>query len=178
MGAKGRPTLYRDPNVEEGFNSPGYDNRGNLFVEAGDICISGPCPQDLDELAAGTQTLTPLTLSNFSLGESSLGGVMWDGKYLAVGQVVFGGNTNINRIVVSDGIATSVSQLTLTARCGTNYQFQFWIAGHTLVGGFNTACGQIGYWRYPKGGDPAKAIKPSEAPKFASGVTVSVARSR
>src|ERR1700761_7014239 len=51
---------------------PGYDNKGNLFVEVGpNVC----------ELPAGGSALIDVTLDH-SLGFP--GSIMWDGKYLAL----------------------------------------------------------------------------------------------
>ena len=175
-GAKGHPTEYQDPSPYglSYYPSPGYDNQGNLFVEATGCFVYPPPPMNFDELPRGGNALIPLT-TNFSIPNCGGGGVTWDGSYLAVGTgSSASSSTLIYRVTVSNGTATAASSLNLTDGCSSYYLPQFWIMGHTLVGGSSTCHGSVGYWSYPHGGFPKKTIRPHLAPKSAAGATISL----
>lgn len=163
--ASGTPTSYADPSIVN-YWPPGYDNAGNLFVET---VLNGSAGYGLDELKANGANLTPVTL-NFTI--SFAGGVMWDGKYLAVDDQSYQDEylTALYQVTVSNFMATRVGTTVLTpspAGCSNIDVMQPWIpklgSGRTnpqamKVIGANNFCVNAGFWNYPAGGSATKII--------------------
>jgi hypothetical protein len=166
----GSPVLYSDPNLTF-YWSPGYDDKGNLFVEG-----ENPNAPTLDELARGATSLSEISLSGTSIG--SPGGVMWDGKYVAAADQAYDGGTTtaIYRVSISGSTGTVASIVQLSDSCnasGGTAVAQPWISGTTVVGGNLDCTFRFDYWSYPKGGKPIKSIDASIAPEYGSGQTIS-----
>ncbi|MGA7246863.1 MAG: hypothetical protein WBW89_03815 [Candidatus Cybelea sp.] len=102
------------------------------------------------ELPKGSTSFTNASVAAW-LGSWDLGGVQWDGKYLAVGDK---GKT-IYRFSIKNGQATKVGKTKLG---GAGKVYQFWIDGSDVIGG-NTEAGTVDVWKYPAGGPPIKTIE-------------------
>lgn len=146
---------------------PGYDNAGNLFVEA---ATDNPTEAfGLAELPSGGSSLENLTLAGATIGY--FGSVSWDGHYLAVSdQAPQGQNiTDIYRVQVSGSVAQVVSTVELTDSCSPRGDFNDvshpWIQGSTIVGQNSDCRHRFDYWSYPKGGTPVRTLPPGIAVK-------------
>jgi hypothetical protein len=140
-GAKGKGKIYRNKSVDATFFC-GYDPSGNLFLDGwdryGKIILL--------ELPKGKSAFT---IWHPKMSIKTLGGVQWDGKYVAVADQ--GGG------VVYRTRNGSVVQ-TVKLRSGTAID-QFWIAGGTtLIGPNAQAGGSVGFWHYPGGGAPYQTL--------------------
>ncbi len=88
---------------------------------------------------------------------SSFGGRLWDGKYLALGQVEKNDNA-ILRVAVSGSSGTVVGTVPLD---GAKFSGAFWFKGNRAVVPYKKLrqFDEIGFWNYPAGGRPRKTIK-------------------
>jgi hypothetical protein len=147
---------------------PGYDNKGNLYAEAG---TSG----FLCELPAGGTSLAPVA---FDHTINSPGGVMWDGKYLTLTDEAYKGgiSTALYRVKQTRGGLRVVSKTRIRDRqCGATVAQPFIVgnkntpANHqegTAVVGANPACyyfSSVNYWHYPRGGSVQSGTAPARA---------------
>ncbi len=139
--AKGKATDYPDKQVDASWFC-GYDGSGNLFADAWDRYGN----MILLELPKGKKSF-----SIFKLGEkfANPGGVQWDGKYVAVGNL---GGGVVYRLTESGRLAATVA-----LKNGTNVE-QFSILGSTIVGPNAQSPGSVGLWHYPGGGSPTKEL--------------------
>ncbi|MFY9718040.1 MAG: hypothetical protein WAK16_00205 [Candidatus Cybelea sp.] len=168
--AKGKPTLYADAELQE-YWSPGYDNKGNLFVEG-----EKPNSPTLDELPRGGGSFEEIALSGATI--TSPGGVMWDGAYVAAGDQEYQGglSTAIYRVRISGSTGNVVRTTQLTDACnasGATDVVQPWVEGTEVVGGDISCSLRFDYWNYARGGAPTKSIHANIAPEFGSGQTIS-----
>jgi hypothetical protein len=155
--ASGSGTLYTDPSFSY-YWPPGYDNKGNLFVEG--QYASGYA---LGELASGASSVANITL-NTSIGVAA--GVQWDGKYLGVGDQGYQGQlqTAIYQVSISGSTGTLHGTTLLQAPAGSCTDVdvvQPWIErsrrGSKVIGG-NLRCANVDIWKYPTGGTPAATL--------------------
>jgi hypothetical protein len=139
--AKGKPLLYKDKQIDATWFCS-YDGAGNLFADAWDRYGN----TILAELPKGGKTF-----KIFKLGQKfdKVGGVQWDGKYVAVGDF---GDGLIYRLTEKGSLAQTVM-----LEGGANVE-QFWIAGPTVVGPMAQYPGKVGFWHYPSGGSAYKTI--------------------
>ena len=166
--ASGYPTTYQDPDFTEYFWC-GYDNKGNLFVDGQGISNAF----EFAELVKGSSTLKTITL-NQSMGFP--GGVLWDGKHMAVGSYYPppSGQPTIYQFAINGSSGTKVGTTSLGS--GAQDVGQFWIQGQTLIapdilaGGF----GNVLFYNYPTGGNATKTI--TKDAKSPIGAVVSLAR--
>lgn len=127
----------------------GYDNAGNLFVDA----YEGPSgPTVLGELVKGASSIELLTVDRPIYFP---GGVQWDGKHIAVGDQEAGNKfaSSVHQLTVKGSNATVVGTTRLQ---GVNDGVQFWIQGKTIVVP-NYALGapnDARVFSYPAGGSP------------------------
>lgn len=125
----------------------GYDAKGNLFIDGLTKAKTGRFA--LVELRRRTRTFERIAVSQTI---DTPGQVQWDGKNLAIGDSGIAPSVAY-RFSIGGRNATEVGKATLD---GTISVRQFWIAAGTLVGpDFNR---NAGFWRYPAGGAPIKAI--------------------
>jgi hypothetical protein len=156
--ATGTPTNYTDSAMAK-MAFLGYDDSGNLFVDgANDSSFA------FAELPRGGAALT-----NVNLNQSfeAAGGVAWDGKYVAVGDVLLGVVYQFN--ITSSG-ATEVGTTTLTDGAWVE-QFSIPLKNNhrspkqgIRIIGPAVAEQQVGIWHYPTGGTAIKMIKQVEEP--------------
>lgn len=133
--AKGTPKIYEDKEIDATWFC-GYDGAGNLFADAWDRDGN----VELVELPKGGKAF-----KKFKLGKTfnKVGGVQWDGKYVAVGNF---GDGVIYRTTESGHVVQTV-----TLKGGGNVE-QFWVAGATLIGPAAQSPGTAPFWHYPGGG--------------------------
>ena len=197
--ARREPRVYQSP-VCYPFWSPGYDNAGNLYVEAllyGSMKpFGGHAEQYSDPLACelprGGTSLRGVQFIGFNVYYP--GSVMWDGKYLTLTDQDYmaQGETAIHRVTEdASGNLTEVGHTILSDDCdgneaqvpqpfivGTKNTPVNTTEGRTVVGG-NLLCGSNGsvpkfdYWAYPGGGNPTFSLQAS--PKQPMGESVSIA---
>jgi hypothetical protein len=161
--ARGRAKYYTTSSTFYGAFC-GYDNRGNLFVDA----LSKPSTGFLfAELAKGSGTLTSITLSGGTIYYP--GAVQWDGRYVAVGDQSFGGHAATSGIYQTTGAAGQI--VGSTALNGSGRVAHWWIQKGTVIAP-SLSNFVVRYYKYPAGGDAIKVISDGfEAP---SGAAVSV----
>ncbi|MGA8099391.1 MAG: hypothetical protein WB810_12125 [Candidatus Cybelea sp.] len=183
--AAGTPTEYL--NQEDYYLwPPGYDNNGNLFVEAqtytGGVGVA--------ELLAGGSSLEPVSINQTI---HYPGSVMWDGKYVTLTDQDAGGNPSSPATTIyqmrekRSGSLAVVGSTPLEDNCngGQVDVVQPFIAGRkntpvntrqgeVVIAG-NLSCeNRVDAWKYPAGGQPIAVASP--VPSFAYGQAVSVGR--
>jgi hypothetical protein len=163
--------------------SPGYDSKGNLYVE----CQKGPPPGAVWELPHGGDSLRKVS---FDRRIYSGAGIMWDGKYLAV--TTQPSRNDVTEIYVSaessSGNLKVVHTTHLSDSCAHHKHYADVIApfivgkkntpdnhweGKVVVGGNFWCDYRVDFWSYPRGGSPTSELK--SAPLRASGQSVSLA---
>jgi hypothetical protein len=163
--AKGRPKSYHAAGFVA-FNSCSYDGSGNLFVDG----YAATYAFRFAELQKGKSALTNIAVRQFI---NNPGGVLWDGKYITVGDAADGW---IYEVSVS-GKTGKIEGSTLL-RHSANV-FQYWFYGKSVLAtnitSFSAPSGYVGVWKYPEGGKPTATIKGFSKP---DGVTISVASRR
>jgi hypothetical protein len=155
--AKGSPQLYSDPTLYF-ILYVGYDNAGDAFVDAQ---APGTGAFVFAELPKGGSTLGNVGTG----GISGLGaGVAWDGKYITVG--IGRPTSTIYQLKVSGSAATIVGTTTISGNPGLGkYQVAKRRNGGDIVidpeiGGTH----DVGFFKYPSGSGPLKAITGPENP--------------
>jgi hypothetical protein len=167
--ASGTPVTITDASITL-FYYCGYDSRGNLFAD-GDTDESGAGFQ-LAELRNGQTKLDNISLNRVVYYPA---GVLWDGKYVAVGDGDAGGKfaSSIHQVAVKGMHGTIVSTTRLAQASEID---QFWLQGSKLIApDFQVGrSSNVLLYSYPKGGKPTAVITGSfESPV---GATVSLAR--
>lgn len=156
--ASGTPQIVSDPDIDL-FYECGYDDKGNLFVDGLTNFPSAGGVFQFAELPKGSGTFTNITLAKKI---AVPGMVQWDGKYVTVGDAKTGA------IYFTNGAGGKI--IASAKLHGTNYDFQPWIQGKTIVvPSFYSI--YTGFWHYPAGGKAYKRIKIGSP----FGATVSVA---
>jgi hypothetical protein len=168
--ARGKAQTYQN-HVCFPFWAPGYDNAGNLYVEALLYGSAEPLQGYSDPLACelphGGKSLRPVHFSGFAIYYPA--SVMWDGKHLTLSDQDYldENETAIDRVSEdSSGNLTLVGRTILTDDCdGNDVEVpQPFILGKTVVGG-NLRCSyyapppKFDYWRYPAGGNPTRSLQ-------------------
>jgi hypothetical protein len=181
----GTPTAYS--NEQDLYLwPPGYDNKGNLFVETqtygGAVGVA--------EIPAGGASLEPVSVNQTIYFPGS---VMWDGKYITLTDQDAGGNPSspattiyqmrekgmANLIVAGstsledncNGSQVDVVQPFIAGRKNTPVNKT---QGQVLIGG-NLSCeNRVDAWQYPAGGQPIAVASP--VPSYAYGQAVSVGK--
>jgi hypothetical protein len=158
------PTLYR--NIGEGMAFCGFDDRGNLFVDSGsdgDVVLY--------ELLAGHSSFVELTVKGVIIGAS--GQVQWDGKHLTIQDARKPGT--IYRFKISGKKAIWVGS---TRFSGIEKSLgASWIQGKTVIVPFAARGGgpqQMGYWKYPGGGNATTVLSKFGFPRIFESATISV----
>jgi len=165
-GGHGIPSSYQN----EAFNAYffcGYDDKGNLFVDGADY---GSYNTKFAELAYGSSNLNSVTLDQ-TIGYP--GGVMWDGKYLAVQDTY---TRTVYRFKMAGSKGTSVGSVNFKGN-NTGLLTQFWLDGSSILMPFGTlprAVRKVGYWPYPKGGPLSQSYGVKKSNELV-GITISVA---
>lgn len=157
----GSRKLYFDPDIYFMFFC-GYDDKGDIFVD-GQHFGGGGTGFQLAELTPKAKVFRNIAMP---VVVGFPGGVQWDGSNLAIGDQA----ADVIFTVRVTGITASVIGSTpLTDGLDV---VQFWKQGHTIIGP-DSLGGDVGFWKYPKGGDPENMITGLGGPE---GATVSVHR--
>lgn len=151
--AQGKGKIYRNKTVDATFFC-GYDDKGNLFIDG----WSRSSTLILLQLPTGSKSFGITQLQNFE----NLGGVEWDGKYIAVADRGAGLVYRMNR----SGQVVQTVHLN-----GIVNIDQFWIQGKTIIGPDAISNGNVYLWKYPAGGAATKTLT---ALTYPVGATISV----
>jgi hypothetical protein len=185
--ASGTPTNYPGSGGCSALWPPGYDNKGNLYVEA----ENGNYLANVCELPAGGRTLG---LVSFNRALAFPTSVMWDGKYIALGAQYYKDGayktTAIFQAAPSgSGGLTFVGMTILTNACRRHPYVDLplpFIVGRTntpvnqeqgkVVVGGDYPCRSVyrdfAFWRYPRGGNHFREL--NSAPPGPTGESVSI----
>ncbi|HVN68793.1 MAG TPA: hypothetical protein VMU38_03940 [Candidatus Binatia bacterium] len=162
---------------------PGYDDKGNLFVECKDGDLTHVYIRRTSDVHLRPISLVPAI--RFP------GGAMWDGKYMTLTdqRYDFHARTAIYRVVAASGPrrklkVVSASFLADSCDAGDTDVLSPFIVGTKntpvndqqgrIVLGSNHDCtGTFDFWTYPGGGDPAMSLK--LGPASTTGQSVSIA---
>jgi hypothetical protein len=144
-GGSGSPKVYHAHGVQA-YLFCTYDDQGNLFVDG----LNYKYGFVLIELRKGAKKFDRIVVHQRF---RAWGGIRWDGTYLAIGD----GSTAIYDFTIKGKKAKRVHVVPLR---GAVDVAQFWLDGNTLIApdGPNGANHDVGIWKYPKGGKPAKLI--------------------
>jgi hypothetical protein len=141
-GGSGSPNAYRDFNFSQ-TTSLSYDHQNNLFVDG----LDNSGMFHYAELPAGGEAFTDIALNGFPIGNSSPGGVRWDGSYIAI-------SDSYHTIYRTQG-SNVVGTTSLSATC----VFGFYIVpSRTIVAPDQCSKNLVGTYAYPAGGSPIKTI--------------------
>jgi hypothetical protein len=169
--ASGTPVSITDTAIPF-FYDCSYDSRGNLFA-AGNATKYESGFQ-LAELKNGRTTFDNISLNRVVFWPA---GVLWDGKYVVVGDGDAGGNgtSSIHQVAVKGTQGTIVSTTHL-AKAGEIAHF--WIQGSTLIAPDNPPrkSGKVLFYSYPKEREPTAVITGDFGIGALDGATVSLAR--
>lgn len=178
-GLGGSQTNYTDSEIFYIW-PPGYDSKGNLYVEGSSLPGAGGVT-GIAELPAGSSAFTNLTLSGASIYFP--GSVQWDGKYVEwTDQGYNTYTTGLYRTKISGTTATVEKTSVLTDTCYLNYDyndvvqpFLYGAKGHIgrVVGGNIDCTARIDFWDYQKGGNPLRSLSSSVAAGTSWGQAIS-----
>lgn len=179
--AKGTPTNYGSSQCPYIWG-PGYDNHGNLFMEAQ---ATGSAVFICELVHDGTSL--QIVPANWSIAYGA--DVMWDGKYMTFADQAFGGKAigaGVYQATESASGLTLAGSTAMNDPCGYGYSdvLQPFIVGRKntpkndrqgkVVIGSNNAClNMVDFWTYPTGGNPRSAIRVPD--KVVMGSVVSIA---
>jgi len=166
---KGNATCYIGTGPCLYIYAPSYDDRGNVIFEGQGDIATGVCA-----VLSGSSEITTLSYSGASCCG---GGVMWDGKYIAVTDLEVVGSavqTTIAQATLAGTTLTIRSETNLSDTCGVDGGVEVnapFIVGTkntpvndkqgTAVIGGNLACdgsGGLAFWHYPTGGNPYRSV--------------------
>ena len=170
-GTQSTPTVYTDEESGGLFHCT-YDDEGNLFATRLGRVSDGT----LVELPRGSGSLTYVSIGHAFAGLGHA--VQWDGHYIAVGDrsVKPKGPGQVYQVRVWGSIGAVVNTVGLSERSKRPpalYE-QFWIQSKTIIAP-NVDNTLVGFWRYPKGGEPKHSLK-LRSEGSVSGLTVSVGK--
>lgn len=158
--AKGTPKIYTDP-YSDSLYMCAYDDAGHLFVSA-----QGQSGNVIVEFSATSGQFIPITLSQ---SIPNIGGLQWDGTYLAVNSFEGRhGNSGIYQVKISGSQGQVVHETGLKNVPPGLYS---WIqGGSVMVSYFKNL---ILVYSYPEGGRPQDLVRGSSHKEF-KGMAVSV----
>ena len=163
--AKGNTQHTYSSNVCGGPAALGYDNKGNLFIEAYNFASR----IIICELPSRSSRIQ---VDSFDSPIDLPGGVMWDGKFVMIADRQSVGYTNLYQVKSPHkGFVKTVGTTTLTGQgCRASYVFEPFVVGAkntpvndvqaTTVVGAPPGCypARVNYWAYPGGGNPQKTL--------------------
>jgi hypothetical protein len=123
----------------------GYDRDGNLFVDGNTVGVTG---FGFTELAKHARKFKVVWLTQ-TLGYP--GGILWDGKHLAVG------DQDTNTVYQVDVAGQSGKIVGSTVLSGARDVAQFGKHGGFIIGP-DLAASTAPIWKYPAGGNPTRTI--------------------
>lgn len=153
--AQGNPNVFYTSTFH--FDFCGYDDRGNLYLDA-------PDPYGDDEalirLSKGSGTFEEISLDTKFYGSATPASVQWDGKDMTVtSDPARRGPLLVYRLSIngSSGKVTGTTQLSSKKN---NYIGQTWVLRRTYVAMNAYKHGKLraSLWIYPTGGEPRRSI--------------------
>ena len=165
LDGQGSPQVYSDPSIQD-YEYCAYDDSGDLYIDGfynGQFVLA--------VLPKGSDTFTSIVVNPRIASGRDL---QWDGRYLAIGNV---------DMIYQVKLSGSKGNITNAIHMHKNNLEQFWIRGHTFVGGVPVSHGRgpqvVAFWRYPAGGIPTKVLSPSDfnLKSNITGLSISVAPS-
>jgi hypothetical protein len=176
---RGTPKIYTSSECPE-FWSPGYDDKGNLFMEAaGNGTAVWVC-----ELPHGGSSLQHIPI-NWTISYGS--GTMWDGKYMAFADQSFEGRGLQSGVYQAKldllGSLRLVGETAFPDPCGNSDVLAPFIVGRkntpdnaqqgTVAIGSNNSClTNVDFWKYPAGGDPTYVLKAPDNVTYGTAVSI------
>src|ERR1700722_2802967 len=156
--ANGSATLYSNPKMDEVYFC-GYDDKGNLFVD-------GTEKQKFQfaELPKGKKSFTNISLN----GDTILfpGDVVWDGKYVDVGdqQYELVGSPREYDSALYRTTGAGGKTVGTTVFGGSNAVVGFVIDGKSVIATDKSpysyaSPNNVAFYKYPAGGNPTKTLK-------------------
>jgi hypothetical protein len=176
--ARGTPRNYAS-GICPYFWSPGYDNKGNLFIESSSTGGNIVC-----ELPHGGSSLVIVPFDHLI---SYPAGAMWDGKYMTFADQSVDGRlltTGVYQATENaSGGLTHAGTTVLTDPCGDDDVVTPFIVGRkntprsnrqgTVVIGSNNSClTNVDFWAYPVGGNPVHVLHALDNVTFGTVVSV------
>jgi hypothetical protein len=177
--ARGMPANYAS-SLCPTLWGPGYDDKGNLFVEA----ASTGSAIFVCELPHGGSSLQIVAFNQtIHYGAD----VMWDGKYIALADQSFGGfeltaGVYQAKLNASGGL-TLMGSTKLADPCGNSEVIQPFIVGrrntpnnrrqgNAVTGSNNSCLANVDLWAYPAGGTPRHVINAPDNVTHGSAVSI------
>ncbi len=148
--AKGTPTLYNDSELFQVWFC-GYDDKGNLYIDGtkGYSVTFG-----FAELPRGKKQITNIALKGGTIYFP--GKILWDGKYVAVGDQSY-----LNKYPYTSGVYETTGAggkiVGSTPFTGSSDVAGFAIEGHTVIAP-DIGLENISSYKYPAGGKPVKLL--------------------
>jgi hypothetical protein len=177
--ARGTPKVYASTACSSLWG-PGYDNKGNLFVEA----ASEGSAVFVCWLPHGGKSLTIIPF-NQTINYGA--GTMWDGEYITFADQSFGGSELQAGVyqakLNSSGSLVLVGKTALPDPCGNSDVLAPFIVGRkntpdnreqgfAATGSNNSCLTNVDIWPYPAGGDPSFIINAPEKVTFGTAVSI------
>jgi hypothetical protein len=168
--ASGNPRVYTDAKLFF-YDFCTYDSMGNLFVDGQDDYLNPV----IAELPRGAKRFKNLTVQGLPKTFGYPGDVLWDGKFLAFGDL---DKSIVYRLGLSASSVTVVSSAKLVQGQGvaqftlSNYGKR--VHGNTLIGP-NSRDRSVMFWSYPAGGKPTKSVTGLDG-AFGTAISVGSAR--
>lgn len=159
--AKGKPTLYQDPNLM-GYSSCAYDRDGNLLTTDGFYSDSG-YGSDFAYLAKDSKRLVTLYAtggSSWDGGFDGVGGIAWDGKFFVLDTNSYGGSYQVTvsgRKLRYAG-ETYLDRADHPGPIAIYNKAQEGQGTQVIAGWYSGSEDIVGYWKYPSGGEPIAQI--------------------
>jgi len=170
--AQGTPIAYSAPGFLSDFWWCAYDNHGNLFADGVSSVSSEPSPE-LVELHKHAKSLTNIPLNQGPY--SPLGGLFWDGRFLALQSFI--SEYGFARLKIKKSQWTEHGNGVYLADAQSGFEFVVVPAyggKHPVLieAGAGTGLYSVGFWDYPSGGKPFATITDGIS-GAAVGITVS-----
>jgi hypothetical protein len=180
--ASGKPAVYKSSACADDMWSPGYGEKGNLYVEGSNYVTPAVC-----ELARGSSKLRgPIKLLNFTIGLG--GGVMWDGTHIALTDQSYNGHaiTAIYQVKVTESGSLQEAGTTIlkNRKCGGGVRVpQPFVVGRkntplnrvqgtTVLGGNVQCLSRFSSWHYPSGAGESAPLQSPPAQPFGQSLSI------
>lgn len=143
------PAYYEDAEIID-YAFCGYDDKGNLFVNG-----QGSGPQMyFAEIPKGASGFTNLHFNKY-VDYADMGQIQWDGRHVTLED---SSNRAIYRIRISGSNADAIGTTRLKEWNPSSVVLS-WIANGMVLAPTGSNDSQIGFWKYPAGGNPIQTIK-------------------
>jgi|SRR5580700_303119 hypothetical protein len=150
--AKGTPTIYEDSEVYN-VHYCGYDDKGNLYVDG--LRQGSTSGATFAELPKGKKKLKNIALKGGTINFP--GKVLWDGKYVAIGDEKYGGVGSPTTSAIYQTTGAGGQIVGKTPLAGSGRVIGFWIQGGSVVAP-DVQLFDVRFYKYPAGGDSTKLL--------------------